>query len=80
MEKLQEQSERADNKIPDAMMVNISTKAMLSTERFPKTNDDWEDLSKTERTWPKWKTMCRDADNKAKVKKKVRGAQLVITC
>ena len=50
MEELQEQSERADNKIPDAMMVNISTKAMLSTGRFPKTNDDWEDLPKKERT------------------------------
>ena len=70
MEKFQEQSERADNKIPDAMMVNISTKAVLSTERSPKTNNDWEDLSKTERTWPDWKTMYRDADNKTKVKKK----------
>ena len=50
MEKLQEQSERADNKISNIMMVNISTKAMLSTERFPKTNDDWEDLPKKERT------------------------------
>ena len=50
MDKFLEQSERTDNKIPDATMVNISTKAMLSTERFPKANDDWEDLSKTERT------------------------------
>ena len=49
-EKAQEQSEHADNKVSDATMVNIATKAMLSTERFPKTNIDWEDLSKTERT------------------------------
>ena len=75
MEKLQEQSERADNKIPDAMVVNISTKAMLSTELFPKTNNDWEDLPKKARTWPKWKTVYRDANNKAKMKKKARGAQ-----
>ena len=73
--KAQEQSERADNKISDTMMVNIATKAMLSIERYPKTNDDWEDLDKTEHTWPKWKTMYRDADNKAKMKKKARGAQ-----
>ena len=53
MEKAQDQSERADNKISDTMMVNIATKAMLSTERYPKTNNDWEDLSKIERTWPK---------------------------
>ena len=32
-------------------------------------------LAKAERTWPKWKTMYRDADNKAKVKKKARSAQ-----
>ena len=56
-------------------MVNITTKAMVSTERYPKTNNDWEDLSKTERTWPKWKTMYRDANNKAKVKKKACDAQ-----
>ena len=75
MEKAQEQSERADNKLSDAMMVNIATKAMLSTERYPNTHDDWEDLDKTERTCPKWKTTFRDADNKAKVKKKARSAQ-----
>ena len=75
MEKAQEQVERVDNMISDAIMVNIATKAMLSTERSPKTNDDWEDLSKTERTWAKWKTMYRNADNKAKVKKKACGAQ-----
>ena len=40
MEKVQEQSELANNKISDAMMVNIATKAMLSTERYPKTSDD----------------------------------------
>ena len=50
MEKLQEQSEREDNNISNAMMMNIATKAMLSTERFPKTNDHWDDLSKTKRT------------------------------
>jgi len=75
MEKAQEQSDRAENKISNAMMVNIATKAMLSTERFPKTNDDWEDLPKAERTWARWKTMYRKADNKDKVKKKARDAQ-----
>ena len=75
MEKAQGQSERAEDKIEDSMMVNIATKVMLSTERFSKANNDWEDLPKKERTWAKWKTMYRDADNKTKVKKKARGAQ-----
>ena len=64
MEKAQEQSERADNKISDAMMLNIGNKAMLLTERFPKANDDWEDLPKKERAWAKWKTMYHNTDNK----------------
>ena len=53
MEKAQEHSERADNNISDAAIVNIGTKAMLSSVQFPKANDDWEDLPKKERTWPK---------------------------
>ena len=32
-------------------------------------------LAKAERTWPKWKTMYRETDNTAKVKKKAHGAQ-----
>ena len=52
-EEAQEQSKRAGNEIGDVMMVNIAIKAMLSTERFPKANDDWEDLAKAERTCKK---------------------------
>ena len=75
MKKAQKQSQRAENKIEDANAANIVTKAMLSTERFPKANGDWDDLPKKERTWAKWKTMCRDADNQTTAKKKVRSAQ-----
>ena len=53
MEKAQEQSKRAGNEIGDVLMVNMAIKAMLSTERFPKANNDWEDLAKAERTWKK---------------------------
>lgn len=57
MERLQEQSERANNKISDATLVNIAIKAMLATEHHPTTNDKFEKLDKDKRTWVKWKDM-----------------------
>ena len=75
MERAQKQSKRADNEINDAMLVNMATKAMLATERFPKANDDWEDLPKHSRTWSKWKEIYRAADLRETVKKKARDAQ-----
>ena len=75
MEKAQEQAKRAENEISEAMIVNMATRAMLATERYPKANDDWEDLDKPQRTWAAWKKMYRAADLKAKIKKKARGAQ-----
>ena len=51
MEKAHTASKRANNEISEAMMVNMATKAMLATERFPKANDDWENLTRGERTW-----------------------------
>ena len=75
MEKAQKQSKRAGNEIGDAMLVNMAIKAMLSTERFPKANDDWEDLAKKERTWKKWKVIYRAAVLKANIRKKARDAQ-----
>ena len=74
MERSQNQSKRADNEIGNAMLVNMATKATLATEWFPKANDDWEDLTKAERTWTKCKQIYRAADLKATVKKKARDA------
>ena len=56
MEKAHMASKRANNEISEAMMVNMATKAMLSTERYPKANDDWENLAKSERTWKNGKS------------------------
>ena len=75
MERAQKQSKRANNEIGDAMLVNMGTKAMLATKRFPKANDNWEDLARAERTWAKWKEIYRAADLKATVKKKARDAR-----
>ena len=44
LEKAQIQAARADIPIPDNYLMMVATKAMLSSERFPQANEDWEDL------------------------------------
>ena len=39
------QSERAEMSIADTTLVIRDTKAMQETERYPKADDAWEDLS-----------------------------------
>ena len=41
---------------------------MLTTEIFPRTNDDWEDLDESDKTWAKWKAAYKKAHVKARVK------------
>ena len=53
MEDAQKQAARARMPIADATLVMIATKAMLSTGRFPKADDLWEELDKPDRKWPK---------------------------
>ena len=40
--------------IPDNYLMMVATKYMLSSERFPQANKDWEDLKKVSKLWMKW--------------------------
>ena len=44
LEKVQLQSARAEMPILDNYLMMVATKAMLLSERFPRANEDWEDL------------------------------------
>ena len=44
LDKAQLQAARAETPIPDNYLMMVATKAMLSSERFPQANEDWEDL------------------------------------
>ena len=44
LEKAQMQAAIAEMPIPDNYLMMVATKAMLSSERFPQVNKDWEDL------------------------------------
>ena len=41
---------------------------MLTSERFPRANDDWEERAERDKTWSKWKTTYKWAHAKAGVK------------
>ena len=72
LDKLQKQAERPEMPIVDATLVIMDTKSMLETESYPKADDVWEDLSKKERKWLKWKEIYKKADQKDIIKRKAR--------
>ena len=41
---------------------------MLTSERFPWANDDWEDWAELDKTWAAWKLAYKQAHAKARVK------------
>lgn len=55
--------------VTDATLLLIASTAMLKTQQFPRVNDEWEDMPRAERTWPKWKAMYKRAQANARVKK-----------
>ena len=54
LEKAQLQAARAEMPILDNYLMMVDSKAMLSSERFPRANDDWEDLEKVSKSCMKW--------------------------
>ena len=54
----------------DDTLFMMATKSMLESERYLKADVVWEDLSKKERKWSKWKEISKKADHKAIIKRK----------
>ena len=50
------------------MLVIIATKAMLTTEQYPRANETWEELDVDQKTWEAWKKLYRAAAKKAAIK------------
>ena len=66
----QVKAERINDPIMDATLIIIATKAILSTEKFPHANKDWEELDVAQRTWKRWKTTYCAAAKKSAIKNK----------
>ena len=60
--------ERAGAPISNNMLVIIATKAMLTTEQYPRANEVWEELDVDQKTWTAWKKLYRAAAKKAAIK------------
>ena len=68
LEDAKKQTGRAFRTIADKMILLFSTTAMITTERYPRTNDDWEDQYESNKTWADWKTAYKRSHAKAQIK------------
>ena len=51
LEDAQRQASRAGHAISDETLLIFASTAMLTSERFPWANDDWEDRAELDKTW-----------------------------
>ena len=68
LEDAQKQAGRSSQTIADKTLLLFMSTAMLTIERYPQANDDWEDKSEDENTWAHWKNCYKKAHTKARVK------------
>ena len=74
-EEAKKQASRAGMPILDATLVMIATKEMIVTQRFPTTNEKWEELGRSGQTWDKWKELYKKSEKQARVKRQAAGGQ-----
>ena len=68
LEEAQCQAGRAGRTITDDTLLLFSSTAMLTSKRFPSSNDDWEDQDERDKTWSTWKLAYKQAHAKARFK------------
>ena len=68
LEDAQRQAVRAGQTIVDETLLLFSSTAMLTSEIFPRTNDNWEELVERDKTWEQWKAAYKKAHAQARVK------------
>ena len=68
LEEAQRQAGRARQTINDEKLLLFVSTAMLTSKRFPRANDDWEDRAEQDKTWATWKSAYKQAHTKARVK------------
>ena len=68
LEDAQWQAGRAGRTITDETLLLFTSTAMLTSERFPRANDNWEDRAKRDKPWATWKLSYKQAHAKARVK------------
>ena len=64
----QKQAGRAGQAISNETLLLFATTAMLTTKKFLRTNNDWEDRAESDKTWENWKGAYNKAHAKARIK------------
>ena len=68
LEDAQKQARRSGRTIADEKILIFASTVMLTMEIFPRTNDDWEDCAKADKTWAEWMVAYKKVHAKARVK------------
>ena len=68
LEDSQRQAGQAGRTISDETLLLFATTAMLTTERFPRANEDWEERAERYKTCTQWKQAYKKAHSKAQMK------------
>ena len=68
LEDAQNQAGRAGQTIANKTLLLFATTATLTTKKFPRTNDTWEDRAESYKTWENWKEAYKKAHVKARIK------------
>ena len=55
MDAAPQKADRFKLPISDNMLIAISTKAILASDRFPQATDAWEEKTDEDKTWSEWK-------------------------
>ena len=69
LEDAQRQASRAGRTIADETLLLFASTSMLTSERFPRANDDWEEHTERDKKWSQWKTTYKRDHAKARVKR-----------
>ena len=68
LKEAQQQAGRAERTIAYETLLLFASTDMLTSERFPRANGDWEERAERDKKWSKWKTVYKQAHAKARVK------------
>ena len=68
LEDAHKQAGRAGRNIANEKLLLFASTGILTTDRFMRTNDDWEDRTESDKTWANWKAAYKKAHVKARIK------------
>ena len=61
LEDAKRQAGRTGRSINEETLLLFASTEMLTSEQFPRANDDWEERAERDKTWAQWKTAYKKA-------------------